>query len=943
MNTTANRFGLILLLFLSVLSVAAAHAATYLVTSNADSGPGTLRDAIQQANSSPGADTIYLTLTAGTSITAYSPYTITDTVTIDGTDRDLTVGAGFVLGPLFDFQSGTGSILIHLAVVNAEIGVRMTAPQTAVLACRIGTDWSDTPGRGNTIGIEVRSSNQFIGNPGVGNVISGNGTGIGVGPSVSQVIISSNRIGTNSSGSAALPNTTGISLGANVSQVMIGGNSPTGYGNLISGNTNVGIQINEGAAGNSVCGNVIGLNLAQNAALPNGHGIALINCGHNAVGLPVAGYGNVISGNVQSGVFLNGFSPPRPRENLIVNNILGLSAAGGSYPNSIGVNLDYADANLVGVSRHDPLWRNVISANTQYGVRVRGDGNTVCGNYIGTGLTGQVSYGNGTGIYVVDGTGNLLGAQNSGPTSLGGNIISGHSSGTGVQLMGGSGHLVLGNWIGLNASGSGTLTNAWGVYIANGVTNVTIGDGTAAGRNCIAGSSNTGLEVAASLGHQILGNYFGLDPLGTLVFPDGGYELYLNQVHHCIVANNILCGNQVGVELSGAAYSNTLTGNWLGVLPNGSLAASSLTTAIEINTGRFNAIGLPAGPGNLIANTGDGIVANGAASIANGFFANTICAFSGEGIRLVSGANGSKAAPVIASATASLVSGTSAANDWVEVFVASRGAGVAGGSLRWAGGAFANGSGVWTVATTGLVGGDVVTALASDLLHNTSTFAINFTVSGPTATPTYTPTLTPTITRTPSQTATGTRSPTASPTPTQSRTSTASATPSRTASVSVTPSGSPTLSPTPSGTPTASPSVTASPVVSATATPSVSATVTASSTASPTPALTRTTTPTATATPTPLSAVPGGGSVLAYPNPGRDKVTFLVSLESSSGIRIVLFNLAGERVAELTGDLPVGVAPITWDCSGQAPGVYLARVFAGGKLLKTLKVAVLGR
>ncbi|MDQ1546496.1 MAG: hypothetical protein QOH69_1400 [Actinomycetota bacterium] len=63
---------------------AAASAATYSVTSTADAGAGSLRDAIANANASAGPDTITFALPANSVIELLSSVTITDGLTIDG-------------------------------------------------------------------------------------------------------------------------------------------------------------------------------------------------------------------------------------------------------------------------------------------------------------------------------------------------------------------------------------------------------------------------------------------------------------------------------------------------------------------------------------------------------------------------------------------------------------------------------------------------------------------------------------------------------------------------------------------------------------------------------------------------------------------------------------------------------------------------------------------
>lgn len=65
-------------------------ATTYIVTSDADSGPGTLRDAILLSNGSPGPDDIFFAI-PGAGVQTISPATqlppLTDGTNIDGTTQ----------------------------------------------------------------------------------------------------------------------------------------------------------------------------------------------------------------------------------------------------------------------------------------------------------------------------------------------------------------------------------------------------------------------------------------------------------------------------------------------------------------------------------------------------------------------------------------------------------------------------------------------------------------------------------------------------------------------------------------------------------------------------------------------------------------------------------------------------------------------------------------
>jgi hypothetical protein len=86
--------------------------------------------------------------------------------------------------------------------------------------------------------------------------------------------------------------------------------------------------------------------------------------------------------------------------------------------------------------------------------------------------------------------------------------------------------------------------------------------------------------------------------------------------------------------------------------------------------------------------------------------------------------------------------------------------------------------------------------------------------------------------------------------------------------------------------------------------------------------------PTPTLTPLPLS----GSEILAYPQPAAgDTVRFYYRLESPSGIRIEIFNVAGEKVIELAdATASAGYRYTAWDIRGTAPGVYIYRLRAQG-------------
>ena len=148
--------------------------------------------------------------------------------------------------------------------------------------------------------------------------------------------------------------------------------------------------------------------------------------------------------------------------------------------------------------------RNVISGNT-IGVNIgsaSARGNVVIGNYIGTDFTGALDVGNtDAGVHVIS-EANTIGGQAAGS----GNVISGNDQ-VGVRLAGGAtANSVLGNVIGLNASGTGALGNGIGVH-ADGASTNEIGGLAAGAGNEIAFSSTIGVLVGqGSTNNAIFGN-----------------------------------------------------------------------------------------------------------------------------------------------------------------------------------------------------------------------------------------------------------------------------------------------------------------------------------------------------------------------------------------------------------------------------------------------------
>ena len=235
-------------------------SAIFEVTNTNDSGPGSLRQAILDANANSGPDTITFSIPGG------APHTIAptsalpsidDTVTIDGTSNPDFEGtptvelngtnAGAGASGLFINSFGT---TIRGLVINrfGRSGIEMSfdSGNTIIEGNFIGIDVTGTMALGNSQhGILYSSGPALVGGtvPQARNLISGNGSaGISAGGFGGSMTVQGNLIGTDITGTLALANRNGgvrISGGA-LNQV---GGAVAGARNIISGNGGLGSDV----------------------------------------------------------------------------------------------------------------------------------------------------------------------------------------------------------------------------------------------------------------------------------------------------------------------------------------------------------------------------------------------------------------------------------------------------------------------------------------------------------------------------------------------------------------------------------------------------------------------------------------------------------------------------------------------------------------------------
>jgi Ca2+-binding RTX toxin-like protein len=517
--------------------------------------------------------------------------------------------------------------------------------------------------RGGGIVLDVVRSTNWIGvnsvfgpeNADQGNVISGNGAGHLNGVEFfgsSGIVVAGNLIGTDASGSNAIGNGSGVLIDDS-SSILVGTSGQDGANdalerNVISGN-DIGVWLytdtgrGPGAlptTGNLVAGNWIGTNSTGTVALGNvGDGVDIDQSSTNTIGGTSTGAGNLISGNT------NGVEISDASANLVQGNLIGLDQTGTlALGNSgAGVLVDAgASSNTIG----GPVGgaRNVVSGNAE-GVLITDSttaNNLVAGNLIGTDENGTSAIGNViAGISITAGSGTTIG----GATTLARNVISGNL-GDGVDTSGAaSGTLLVGNYIGVDQTGTAPLGN-----LSNGVTFAATPGGTIGGTaqsagNVISANAKAGLRIqgATTTPVVVIGNVIGTGNSGLSALGNGLYGVLLSGTTSVVIGGtaagdrNIISGNTgVGVGLFGGTTGTAIEGNLIGTDVTGSAPLGN-GTGVQIDGGSSNNTigGASELAGNSIAfSAGIGVDVDSTAGTGNLIRLNAIFSNVGLGIDL---------------------------------------------------------------------------------------------------------------------------------------------------------------------------------------------------------------------------------------------------------------------------------------------------------------------
>ncbi|MGH9763733.1 MAG: beta strand repeat-containing protein, partial [Blastocatellia bacterium] len=555
----------------SVIMTQAANVFT--IGNTADGGDGSLRGAIQAANSAGGTALIQFNIGggAGPVIAPGDPLpAINVPITINGTTQ------GFVVLDGNDAGSSTD-------------GFDLMAPNSLVN------------------GIDMHNFHGFLDSN--NNLHGGYGIALFGGHSTVENCF----LGTD--GNSFQSNASGLEIvsGAN----LIGGTA-SGAGNVISGNQFSGLfQGGSGSDGNGIIGNAIGTTADGQGALQNGNnGLNIIDSRNNTI------VNNLISGNGNNGISLDGVTRDSGG-NLIGGNFIGTDGTGSRAIGNTKAGVLRISSSSNNVGPTSPNARNIVSGNGSVGVSVGvgASNNLVQNNLIGTNVNGNAAVGNGfLGVFIT-GPQNTLGGEV--PSS--GNVITatfqvnGSSGDVGIEGGGGSAatgaNKVQGNLIGTDLSGSFALGEAeFGLVIDQSPNNLVGGPDLGAG-NLISGHTVYGLVIgdAGSVGNTVQGNFIGTDVTGTHAIPNQGFGVVVTLATGNTIINNLVSGNGFG-------------GIGIGSLFLGGFGDSStLVTLNVIGTDQSGRAGVP--------NNGSGIFVENDSS-NNRIDTNLVAFNQGAGIRI---------------------------------------------------------------------------------------------------------------------------------------------------------------------------------------------------------------------------------------------------------------------------------------------------------------------
>ena len=446
---------------------------------------------------------------------------------------------------LSDFTNNN-QITNNVISANGSNGLFCSATiSNTITGNKIGVGFNGTTGLGNLAnGIQLIDNSTL--NTLNDNVVSANkSNGVSFVKSTKN-IFTNNKIGVTATGLTALANTN------NGVEVLDVSNENEFTDNVISANGLIGMRVDKSIK-TKITGNKIGVGLDGLTALGNSsHGVQLFGGSNESVVT-----NNVISANGIQGLSIENSNLTTVSNNKIGVGINGTTALG--QPQN-GIQVSGASTNTIS--------GNTISNNGFEGINLllSSNNNTIDNNSI-----------------VANGAQGVL-ISESNTTIISNNVISGNGakfSANGVFVKSATGTSLVGNKVGLAANGiTKQANNGYGINISESF-NTTIGGNSVASRNLISANTASGIILTNSSGTNILGNFIGLDKTGSTIATNNNHGIEIkgatsfnNKIGDVtFLGRNVISGNGLhGVYIIEEAHDNAIYGNYIGTDSTGNVS-----------------------------------------------------------------------------------------------------------------------------------------------------------------------------------------------------------------------------------------------------------------------------------------------------------------------------------------------------------------------------------
>jgi parallel beta-helix repeat protein len=480
------------------------------VTTTADSGAGSLREAITAAAAGGPDDIVFdpggtgtlniatqlPMLSTGTTVTATRTNGVPD---VELHCSDPSVGTGLQAGP-----GQTDVVVTGVSITNCTNGIFVLADGGLTLR----SSWIGRTRAGST---SVNTVNGFgalagarivVGGPsaGDGNLIVGSASGVGAVDPAAGAVVQGNTISGAGGRGVNLTNADGVVV----------------QDNVVSGNATSGIALVRGA-GAVIRGNRVGTDAAGVAAQPNGvAGINLVGTVGATIGGTGPGDPNVVAGSVggetRCAICVQPDGVVRATGTVIAGNRVGTAASGVAALSPAGFDgirvVNAVDTTIGGTA---PSAGNVVGGFANSGITIQSgsSGTVIQGNTVGLAADASGAIRNDIGIGVTaDSPGTRIGGTAAGAR----NVVSGNRIGV---YTGGPGTQIEGNLVGLAPDGRTVVGNEQGIAL----------DGAAAGMrvgaNVVSGNLGLGVVLKNTAGAVVAANLIGRTADGAESRPNG--------------------------------------------------------------------------------------------------------------------------------------------------------------------------------------------------------------------------------------------------------------------------------------------------------------------------------------------------------------------------------------------------------------------------------------